>query len=235
MALSREPLRRLLEKRAGGKSWLRLQTATLLLFSFLCGLLTSHLALKMGATAMHWRFPLVVMVSYGAFLLLIRLWLSFTGVAEQGARLAPDHQEEAREKPSEGQRFGEKAADVADGFSSVADVGSLVDAEGCLPAIGVVIFLAAVGLVLTAIWWFFGGFLGAASAALVDAGVEALLAVGMARMAGGSAGSWVEGAFRASWRYWLALVVIAWLVGLAAGHWAPEAQTLGQALHAVID
>ena len=82
----------------------------------------------------------------------------------------------------------------------------------------------------TALWWFFGGFFGAAAAALVEAGVEALLAVSLVRAAGGGAGSWVDGAVRASWQFWLLLAAAAWLVAAALHRLAPEARTLYQAL-----
>ncbi len=228
------PLRRLLEKRAGGPLWLRLQTAMVLMLCFLCGILASHLALKAGMVDMRWRFPLTVVVAYAAFLLLVRLWLAMTGVADSAARIHPDHVEPARDDKPASAEFVEKAGNVADGVTSLGDVGGLVDAEGCLPAIGFVLFLAVLGFVLTVLWWFFGGFFGAASAALVEAGVEALLAIGMARVAGGSALGWVDGAVRASWKYWLALVGIAWAVAVGLHAAAPQARTLYQAVQTVI-
>lgn len=230
MPVSRGPFRRLLEKRAGGRLALRLQTATVLLLAFLVGVAVSHLLLRAGLLDMRWRLPLTVLAAYAAFLGLVRLWLILTGVAEGGVRPDPDHREEEPPPSSSGRDFVEKAGDVAEGIVDLGDIGSAVDAEGCLPAIGFVIFLAVLGFVLTALWWFFGGFFGAASAALVEAGVEALLAVGLARAAGGGAGNWIDGAVRASWTFWLLLAIVAWGLAFILHALAPEARTLFQAL-----
>lgn len=228
--ISRGPFRRLLEKRAGGRLALRLQTATVLLLAFLVGIAVSHLLLRAGLADMRWRLPLTVLAAYAAFLALVRLWLTVTGVAAGSARPDPAHREEEEAERSSGRDFVDKAGEVANGLVDLGDIGSAVDAEGCLPAIGFVVFLAVLGFVLTALWWFFGGFFGAASAALVEAGVEALLAVGLARVAGGGAGNWVDGAVRASWKFWLLLAVVAWGLALVLHALAPEARTLYQAL-----
>lgn len=227
--MSYSPFRRLLERRAGGMLWLRVQTAMVLMLSFLVGIIASHLLLKAGLTHLAVRLPLNVVVSYAAFLLLVRVWMWLIDVDRLQVKPDPNYREEGEKTPSSASDFVSKAGDVAGGIVDLGDLGSCVDAEGCLPALGLLIFLAVLGFVLTVLWWFFGGFFGAASAALLEAGVEALLAVGMARAAGGNAAHWMAGALRASWKYWLALMLVAAAFGGLVKYRVPEATTLYQA------
>lgn len=227
------PWRRLLEKRAGGFFWLRVQTALVLALSFLAGALAGHLLVKAGLNDMRLRFPVVVLVSYGAFLGFVRLWLAFSGVAATRAKLDPNHVEPESEEASPAADLVEKTGEVANGLLDVGDAVSVVDAEGCLPAIGFALFMAVLCFLLAALWWLVGGFFGAASAALLEAGVEALAAISLARAAGGGAGSWMEGALRASWIYWLGLAVLSLLVAVGLHTLAPGATTFVGALAAL--
>lgn len=228
--ISRGPWRRLLTRRVGGPGALRWVTALVLVLSFLAGVLASHLLLKAGLSHPAARFPLVVGVAYGVFLLLIRVWLAWSRVTEQVGKPDAAHQEEESPAPSAAGSFVDKASNVADGLTTVADVGSLADAEGCLPVLGFLLLLAVLGFVATALWWLFGSLFGAAMAALVEAGAEAMLAVALARVAGGHAGSWLDGAVRATWRHWLALVAIAGGAGYLVRLADPTANTLLQLL-----
>ncbi len=235
MADERAPLRRYLARRMGGAGWLRAQTALVLGASFLVGGLVSHALLRLGVGDLRWRLPVVVLVSYAAFLGLVGAWLRATGLANLKVRLDPTYREDAAkaEEESAGSSFKEKLEKMGDGISGVGELAS-VDAEGCLPAAGLAAAVLVAGLLLLILWWFTGGFLGAASAALLEAAVEAVLAVGMVRAAGGSAATWVEGAVRASWLFWAVLTMAALAVAWSLHHLAPEAVTVFQALQAII-
>ena len=235
MADKRQPLRRYLERRLGGAGWLRTQTFLVLAASFLVGGLASHLLLRLGVSDLRLRLPRVVVVSYGAFLGLVGVWLRATGLDVLKVRLDPQHVEPPTEgkDSSAASRLADRVETVGDGVSGIADLAS-VDAEGCLPAIGIAVAAAVIGLVALVLWWIIGGFLGAASAALLEAGVEAVLAVGMARAVGGGAASWVEGALRASWLFWLLLVGAAFGLAVLLRTIDPAAATVFQAVAAFL-
>ena len=58
----------------------RFHVALILAFSFAVGLLTTRVFFQLGLEAMHWRWPLVLLTAYGAFLLALRVWLSYVGL-----------------------------------------------------------------------------------------------------------------------------------------------------------
>lgn len=231
--MSHGPLRRFLERRIGGRNWLRAQTAMVLMLCFLAGALASRGLLQAGVEDMRWRLPLTVLATYLVFLLLVRGWLHMTGVGGEQVKLDPKHVEQDQEQ-SAARDFAGKLGDVADGVIDVGDIGGAVADEGCLPAIGFVLLLGVLIAVLSVLWWFFGGFFGAASAALIEAGVEAVLAAGMARAAGGNALQWMHGAVRVSWKYWFLLGVVAYVLAAFLHVAVPEARTLGEALRMLV-
>lgn len=68
-----ESLKRRLER----KSYPRLHASIILLLTGLAGFLVSFLLLRLGVSAMWLRYPVAIIVAYGVFLLLLRVWLSF--------------------------------------------------------------------------------------------------------------------------------------------------------------
>ncbi len=58
----------------------RFHVALILAFSLGVGLLTTRVFLHLGLETMHWRWPLVLFAAYGAFLLALRVWLSYIGL-----------------------------------------------------------------------------------------------------------------------------------------------------------
>jgi len=67
-----ESLKRRLER----KSYPRLHASIILLLTGLAGFLVSFALLRLGVSAMWLRYPLAIIVAYGVFLLLLRVWLS---------------------------------------------------------------------------------------------------------------------------------------------------------------
>lgn len=224
--MSLAAFRRYLEHRVVGTGWLRLQTSLVLLLSFLVGWAVNHLMLIGGLSQMAIRLPLTVLVAYGAFLVLVRGWLWLIGIDRLQVKADPAFRETAEPARNKNSEMVERAGEVAEGVVDIGDLASGVAGEGCLP---VALGIAVVVLVAAACWWFFGGFVGAASAAMLEAGAEALLAAAVARAAAGGAGNWIDGALRASWKYWLGLGLAAALLGAIASALHPGAQTLYQA------
>jgi len=58
----------------------RFHVALILAFSFAVGLLTTRALFYIGLETMHWRWPLALLAAYGAFLLALRVWLSYVGL-----------------------------------------------------------------------------------------------------------------------------------------------------------
>lgn len=59
--------------------YVRFHISLLLLWSFSAGLLTSKAMLWAGVYSMLWRYPVTLLVSYGAFFLGVRIWLAYVG------------------------------------------------------------------------------------------------------------------------------------------------------------
>ena len=179
MSDDRQPLRRYLKRRLGGAGWLRSQTFLVLAASFLVGALASHVLLRLGITDLRLRLPLIVLIAYAVFLALVGVWLRLTGIDAVKVRLDPGRPGEGTERIRDTQASAQgnlldKAETVADGVSGIGELAS-IDAEGCLPAVGFAIVAAVIALAALVFWWIIGGFLGAASAALLEAAVEAVL------------------------------------------------------------
>jgi len=69
-----ESLKRWLQR----KSYPRLHASLILLLTGLAGFLVSFVLLRLGVTAMWLRYPLAILVAYGVFLILLRVWLSLS-------------------------------------------------------------------------------------------------------------------------------------------------------------
>lgn len=60
--------------------FVRFHLSLILGFALAAGLLATKGFLVLGLDTMHWRWPLALMVAYGAFLLGVRLWLGYVGL-----------------------------------------------------------------------------------------------------------------------------------------------------------
>ena len=69
-----ESLKRQLQR----KSYPRLHASIILLLTGLAGFLSSFVLLRAGVTAMWLRYPVAILVAYGVFLILLRVWLSLS-------------------------------------------------------------------------------------------------------------------------------------------------------------
>jgi hypothetical protein len=75
MSKSRERRIRLVERQLIHQSWPRLQVLVIFTFTGLVGFLTSFTLLHVGVRSMWLRYAIVMLIAYGVFLLLLRLWL----------------------------------------------------------------------------------------------------------------------------------------------------------------
>ena len=67
-----------LKRRLQRKSYPRLHASIILLLTGLAGFLVSFVLLRAGVTAMWLRYPVAILVAYGVFLILLRVWLSLS-------------------------------------------------------------------------------------------------------------------------------------------------------------
>jgi hypothetical protein len=65
-----------MKRRLQRKSYPRVHVSIILLLTGLAGFLVSFALLRLGVSAMWLRYPVAIIVAYGVFLLLLRLWLS---------------------------------------------------------------------------------------------------------------------------------------------------------------
>lgn len=65
-----------LKRRLQRTSYPRIHASLILLLTGLAGFLVSFTLLRLGVSAMWLRYPLAILVAYGVFLILLRVWLS---------------------------------------------------------------------------------------------------------------------------------------------------------------
>lgn len=67
-----------LKRRLQRKSYPRLHASIILLLTGLAGFFVSFVLLRAGVTVMWLRYPVAILVAYGVFLILLRVWLSLS-------------------------------------------------------------------------------------------------------------------------------------------------------------
>ena len=198
--------------------FLRFHMTVILGLTFLAGLAVTKLFLDRGNTDLALRYGTAVVVSYAAFLLLLKGWLWYIddrpseadgdGVVD-AIDIASDFLHSTGRDGAvefEGGSFGGGGASgtFGDGAgSALADLGG--DEDGCALAVVVMIVVAVVGITLSALYLIY-----AAPAILAEAAFEALLASSLIRGARkAESPGWVGGAVSATALPFLAIFVLA--------------------------
>ena len=202
--------------------WLRLHVGLIALCCLGCLWLSGALLRWAGVDALSLRFGLSLMVCYGVYLLLLRLWAAYLLSREDDAL---DAAEIGVDVVEGGARLGSRALDALD-VAPALDEGALV----LLP------IAALIGMALA-----LAALLGAGVSLLF--GVEVLMAVSvevaLAAFAAGLAwrhqrqferGGWLRCALRHTWAGALALLLAGVGLGAAIDRWMPEAQSLPHAV-----
>lgn len=203
--------------------WLRVHVGLIALCCLGTLWLSGALLRWAGVDALSLRFGLGLVVSYGVYLGLLRLWAAYL-LSREDADLA-DAAEIGWDVADAGGSVGGRALDVVE-LASDADEGALL----LLP----IAALVAMALALAAL-------LGTGVTLLF--GVEVLMAVSvevaLAAFAAGLAwrhqrqfdrGGWLRCALRHTWAGALALLVAGVGLGAALDRWMPEAQSLPHAV-----
>jgi hypothetical protein len=202
--------------------WLRLHVGLIALCCLGCLWLSGALLRWVGVDTLSLRFGLSLVVSYGVYLGLLRLWAAYLLSREDGD--VADMAEIGVDVLDAGSGLGRASGSVLDAASGL-DEGALV----LLP------LAALIGMALA-----LAALLGAGVTLLF--GVEVLLAVSvevaLAAFAAGLAwrhqrqferGGWLRCALRHTWAGALALLIAGVGLGAAIDHWMPEAQSLPHA------
>jgi hypothetical protein len=217
--------------------FLRFHMAVLLGLTFAAGLGVTKLMLVAGSTNLALRWGVAVAASYGAFLLLLKLWLLYIQHEDEEDR--PDALDAADTvdgvmdvlrdvgDPSRGFRAGGGGYSGGGGSSSFgeADAGGVTSlAPDVDDDFGLVI---AAAIVLVAVAAAGGYLIYAGPTILADAAFEALLASALVPgVRRGEATGWMGPAVRATVLPFLAMLVLAAAAGAFAGGYCPEARRM---------
>jgi hypothetical protein len=222
---SREQLIEKARTRLLVRSLPRLQMSIVVALTGAAGFLSSYTLLQLGMDSMAVRYPLAVAVSYGVFLLLLRVWLY---IQRHGLEVDVNPLDllDATDLVPSGVRG---TADMTHGFSSHASLGdgafSLDFDEGAGLVLLALLVLAvtALGTALWIVW--------TAPSLLAEVLVDGLVMTGLYRRLRGSQepSYWLFSAVR---RTWVSAVIAALLFSFAGNllHRAvPEARSIGAA------
>jgi drug/metabolite transporter (DMT)-like permease len=217
----------------------RVYMSLILIITGLIGFLISYCLLHVGITSMQVRYPLVVLSSYGVFLLLLRIWLKFHQTSRSSIIREVDIVDvDLLDIEGEVSNFG-RVGDIAEAsLGDITEVGSsngpssIVDGlnfdidldEGCLI---IAVFILILGGIVASLYLIY-----IAPILMAELLVDGLLASSLYRR--------VRDIDRVHWlrsviNRTIIPVIITTLFLLAFGYLmhiiAPEAQTIGQVFH----
>lgn len=219
--------------------------------TFAAGLITTSVMHTLAVESMMIRYPVAVLAAYGAFFVLIKLWLLYVlkgnpdGITDRDIMPSPTFGgisdiSGASGITGGGGQFGgagasgDFAPDVAQmsatvgGESAIGDVSDAAgDALSDDGAIVLLVIVAAVTLVAGAgiylVWQ--------APAIMTEAAFDAMLAGGLIRRAKRvTAEDWQGDVFRATWPPFALVMVLSITVGGVIHFYFPEASTLREAI-----
>ena len=197
----------------------RFMLTLVILITALSGFGISFWLLKFGLTSMGLRYPAAVLLAYGIFLVLIRLW-----VEVERRHFDPEDPEIQKGLEQDEQRFDSGIRVTDKSWWEHLDVPLEFDGgEGCLIVLlmGVVGGLAA--LLIAAI--------GEAPVMIAEVFIDAVLS-GMLyrRLRIAASEHWLGTAIRKTWRYVLAVAVLMCVAGFALDFSAKNSDTMGMAI-----
>ena len=222
------------------RGWPRLQMAVIVVLTGAAGFLASHVLRLAGMDAMLLRYPLAVLIAYGAFLLLMWVWIRWRWDAvADGLGSAPGGGDsQASPWTGSGGHSGGGGAsaswgEAAASSSASADSASLLDVadgEAGLPLLAILGIMALVATVLVASVWV----VWSAPVLMAELLVDAAIAGGLyKRMQGMQAQGWWR--LCLSHTIWPLLGLLVFFAGLGwlAQQLAPDAVSLMQVLKAL--
>ena len=220
--------------RLNAQSYPRLQMSLIVSLTGLAGLLASASLLKLGLHSMTWRYPMALLIAYGAFLGLLWLWLrsraddwvdvvDMADALDVGTNVArPILQGVSRVAASRTMPSANASEPSGtSGLGSVdVDVGDADELGIVLLVLGVVVALAAAALYVVY----------QAPVLLAEVALDGALVGSLYhRLREGERQHWLQAAWTHTRVPLLAMLVVLMLAGWGLGQVAPDAVTLGQA------
>ncbi len=196
----------------------------LLVLTGLAGFGISYGLLRLGMDAMWMRYPLSVFGAYGAFLLLMRVWVEI-----EKLHIHPDDPEvrEALEQgtPEPVMRSGRDPGGSWLEWLNFPSFDS-IDGEGCLPVILIGVLVALIGLAVAA--------LVGAPLLLAEVLIDVLLA-GMLyrRLRHAADENWLGTCIRKTWFFVVCAAALLFIAGICLTVAAPGAKSIGPALERI--
>jgi hypothetical protein len=234
LAEQRERLRRSLTARF----WLRFHASLVVAGTFATGFMTNALLLQWPVHGVTLRWTIAVLAGYGAFFVLVRLWLAYVGAKpwqDDGSWIQVDGGPPAGHGgdytgggglSGGGGASGDWGSSPRSEGFGIGDLGDVDAGDGTLLVVLGLIALALVavlvGSAIHLVW--------IAPEMLVDAAFGAMLAAGaipgMRRL---HEQGWGAAVFRRTWTVLGAVLAIAWIAGGTFTHYFPGLRTLGEA------
>ena len=198
----------------------------------LAGFLASVLLLKAGVGQIWLRYPLAVLIAWGVFLGLVRVWAelerSTMRIDEDLGRtdLQGDEPVAVRESTWRG-KPPESGLDRWEGWGRVLDIsGYLLEFEGCLAVAAIVAAIAMATGAAIAI----GGMILQAEALLAEVLLDAVLITALyQRLRKKELDWWTSGVLRQTIKPVLMIMGSLMIIGVLLHFYAPEARSIGGA------
>lgn len=216
------------QTRRRAEAWLlrtgspRFQMFLIVAMTGMAGFVFSVLLLKLGLGSMALRYPIAVVLAYGVFLLLVRLWLAYQslrGIDEERPD-ASDHLDSALHMVDGIDDLFTARGRGSDSGSAGA-VGGAVDAEGLVYLVIALAALFAAVLVCCYIIW-------TGPALFAEVLVDALIMSRVYKnMKANEQPYWVKGVLRRTWVPALLVVFFFSLAGFAMHKVAKDAESIG--------
>ncbi len=200
------------------KAYPRLQMTLILVTTGLAGFLGSMLLLHAGMEKMWQRYPLAVVISYGVFLLLLKLWVVY-----QRRSLAQDVLDASDLDPTSFLCSGGSKSSFGQSSSSHswADLVPDLDLDEW---VALLVFLVALLVALVASVFIVVSAPGLLAEVLLDAVLIAGLRKKMVRV---SAQHWTRGAVRRTASAFVVVALVFSLAGATIQHIRPAARSIG--------
>ncbi len=192
----------------------------ILTLTAMAGFISSRLMLLRGLDAMWLRYPLSVLVAWGVFLLLVRIW------AER-ERDTIDWQDEPapRESPPVFRKIPRVKSSAKIRWFDWIEIPDLaVDGEGCLLGLAFLLGLIAFGWTLGLL----AGLIAEADSLLAEVLLDAVLVAAFYhRLRRLQPRWWLAGAVRQTRGPVIGAIIFLMIFGLTAHHFAPAAKSVG--------
>jgi hypothetical protein len=203
--------------------WSRLAMAFILIITGAAGVAASWGMLKAGVLQMWLRYPLAVLIAWGAFLVLLWLWIQverrYFKADEQMAELL-----KGRDPKEAMRRLKDNDSSVLDWFNNVPDIG---DAEGCAALAIIAVVLSLVVFTLGAVFNVLMG----APVLFAEVFVDAVLVGALYKRVKPLRDQWwVIGAAAHTWKPVMLTAALLVACALIFGYFAPKAHTAGEVL-----